>query len=65
MFELPNLPTICLLFCFIETPAPTAVNNYAQECRVLTLSRKDTPETQRLVSRENARCRTARGEKKK
>lgn len=60
-----GLPTICLIICLMQPAAPTVVNNYAQECRVLTISRKDTPQTQRLVARENARCREARGEKKK
>ena len=65
MFELPTLPTICLLFCVIETPAPSVVNNYAQECRIIRPSKGDTPITLRQVATENARCRAAKGENKK
>lgn len=48
--------------CLGEEAAPAApvVDSYAMECRVITLSRKDTIETQRSVARENARCRAAK-----
>lgn len=36
------------------------INSYAIECRVISLSRKDTIETQRQVAKENARCREAK-----
>lgn len=58
-------PTLCLLICLVQPPAPTVVNNYADECRVINPSRSDTAETLRQVARENARCRAAKGKGKK
>lgn len=59
-----QVPTICLIFCIIEPAAPTAINNYGQECRVIRPSKQDTPGTLRQVATENARCRAARAKKK-
>jgi hypothetical protein len=58
---------ICLLFLCVlpEAPPPVTVNNFAQECRVYTISKRDTPETQRNLARENGRCRDARAKQQK
>jgi len=59
-----GFPTICILICLVTQPAPVAINNYGQECRIIQPSRSDTPGTLRQVATENARCRAARGLKK-
>lgn len=55
-------PTICFLICVMDPGSVPAVNNYAQECRIIRPSRQDTADTLRQVATENARCRAAKGE---
>lgn len=63
---MPGTVYVCLLFLCFPPPEATAtvVDSYAQRCQVYSISKKDTAITQRNLSRENARCRSARGEKK-
>lgn len=58
---------ICLLMLCLPPPdqQPVVVNNYGSECRVINPNRKDAPETLRQIARENARCRSAKGQGKK
>jgi len=41
-------------------PAPTVVDSFGQQCRIIRPSRADSAETLRQIARENERCRTAR-----
>lgn len=56
---------VCLLIiCFPpRNEAPAVVDSYARECRTYTISKRDTPETQKNIAQNNARCRAARGQK--
>lgn len=40
-------------------PPSVVLSDYAQNCRIIKLSRKDTPDTQRAVLDENNKCRDA------
>lgn len=41
------------------SPPRVVISDYANNCRLIKVSRKDTPETQRAVLAENDKCRAA------
>lgn len=49
--------------CLGEQTSQIVVNNYAQECKIIRPSRKDTDDTLKQIATENARCRAAKEKK--
>lgn len=45
--------------CSLFDRPPIVLSDYAQNCVVIAVSRKDTPETQKQVLAENNKCRAA------
>jgi hypothetical protein len=48
----------------LMNPRPVVIDNFSRECTIRTISKKDTPQSQRWREQDNARCRAARAKKK-
>ena len=59
---------VCFGFLFIfqcePQGGPTVVDSYAKQCRVYSISKNDTPQTQRNLLQNNERCTEAKAKKK-
>jgi len=66
--ELGGGPVIvCLLMIGLLPPEkpPVVIDSFAKECVVRTISKQDTPQSQRERALDNARCRDARAKQQK